>query len=40
MDFVIVRENTEGLYSGIEEYTEEGATAIACYNKQSIREDM
>ena len=28
LDFVIVRENTEGLYSGIEEYTEEGATAL------------
>jgi isopropylmalate/isohomocitrate dehydrogenase-like protein len=28
LDFTIVRENTEGLYSGIEEYTEEGATAL------------
>jgi 3-isopropylmalate dehydrogenase len=27
LDFVIVRENTEGMYSGIEEETEEGATA-------------
>lgn len=27
LDFVIVRENTEGLYSGLEEYTEDGATA-------------
>jgi methanogen homoisocitrate dehydrogenase len=27
IDFVIVRENTEGLYSGIEEYTKDGATA-------------
>ena len=27
LDFVIVRENTEGLYIGIEEETEEGATA-------------
>jgi len=28
LDFIIVRENTEGLYSGIEEYTKEGATAL------------
>ncbi len=28
LDFVIVRENTEGLYSGIEEYTPDGATAL------------
>ena len=28
LDIVIVRENTEGLYSGIEEYTSEGATAL------------
>jgi 3-isopropylmalate dehydrogenase len=28
LDFVIVRENTEGLYIGLEEYTEEGATAL------------
>ena len=28
VDFVIVRENTEGLYSGIEEDTEDGATAL------------
>lgn len=28
LDFVIVRENTEGLYSGIEEYTKDGATAL------------
>lgn len=27
LDIVIVRENSEGLYSGIEEYTSEGATA-------------
>lgn len=27
IDMVIVRENSEGLYSGIEEYTSEGATA-------------
>jgi methanogen homoisocitrate dehydrogenase len=28
LDIIIVRENTEGLYSGIEEYTKEGATAL------------
>jgi len=28
LDIVIIRENTEGLYSGIEEYTNEGATAL------------
>ena len=28
IDIVIVRENTEGLYSGIEQYTKEGATAL------------
>ncbi len=28
LDFVIFRENTEGLYSGIEEVTDEGATAL------------
>lgn len=28
LNFVIVRENTEGLYSGIEEETDEGATAL------------
>ena len=28
LDLVIVRENTEGLYSGIEEYTTDGATAL------------
>ncbi|QUH23374.1 NAD-dependent isocitrate dehydrogenase [Methanobacterium alkalithermotolerans] len=27
LDFVIVRENTEGMYIGLEEYTEEGAVA-------------
>jgi len=38
VDFVIVRENTEGLYSGIEEYTEEGATAVRVItNKASER---
>src|SRR5664280_431927 len=28
LDFVIVRENTEGLYSGIEGYTKDGETAL------------
>lgn len=38
LDFVIVRENTEGLYSGIEEYTDEGATAVRVItNKASER---
>ncbi len=38
VDFVIVRENTEGLYSGIEEYTEDGATALRVItNKASER---
>lgn len=38
VDFVIVRENTEGLYSGIEEYTDDGATAVRLItNKASER---
>jgi 3-isopropylmalate dehydrogenase len=38
VDFVILRENTEGLYSGIEEYTEDGATAVRVItNKASER---
>ena len=38
IDLVIVRENTEGLYSGIEEYTDEGATAVRVItNKASER---
>jgi 3-isopropylmalate dehydrogenase len=38
IDFVIVRENTEGLYSGIEEYTKDGATALRVItNKASER---
>ena len=28
LDMLIVRENTEGLYSGMEEYTYDGATAL------------
>ena len=38
IDFVIVRENTEGLYSGIEEYNGEGAFALRVItNKASER---
>jgi 3-isopropylmalate dehydrogenase len=33
LDFVIVRENTEGMYIGIEEETEEGATALRVITK-------
>ena len=35
IDFVILRENTEGLYSGLEEYTEAGATALRVITKKS-----
>lgn len=35
VDLVIVRENTEGLYSGIEEYTQEGATALRVVTKKA-----
>ena len=35
LDFVIVRENTEGLYIGIEEETEEGATALRVITKKA-----
>ncbi|HEX3014142.1 MAG TPA: homoisocitrate dehydrogenase [Methanobacterium sp.] len=35
LDFVIVRENTEGLYSGIEEETEDGATATRVITKEA-----
>ena len=35
LDFVIVRENTEGLYIGLEEYTEEGATALRVVTKNA-----
>ena len=35
IDFVILRENTEGLYSGVEEYTEAGATALRVVTKKS-----
>ncbi len=35
LDFVIVRENTEGLYIGREEYTEDGATALRVVTKKA-----
>jgi 3-isopropylmalate dehydrogenase len=35
LDFVIVRENTEGLYIGLEEYIEEGATALRVVSKKA-----
>ena len=35
LDLVIVRENTEGLYSGIEEYTPEGATALRVITREA-----
>lgn len=35
LDLVIIRENTEGLYSGIEEETEEGATALRIITTKS-----
>lgn len=35
LDFVIVRENTEGLYIGREEYTAEGATALRVITKKA-----
>lgn len=35
LDFVILRENTEGLYSGIEEETEEGATALRVITREA-----
>ncbi len=35
VDFVIVRENTEGLYSGVEEYTEDGATALRVITRKA-----
>ncbi len=38
LDFVIIRENTEGLYSGLEEYTPNGANASRLITKNaSIR---
>jgi len=35
LDFVIVRENTEGMYIGREEYTDEGATALRVVTKKA-----
>ncbi|MDO8869848.1 MAG: homoisocitrate dehydrogenase [Methanobacteriaceae archaeon] len=35
LDFVIIRENTEGLYSGLEEYTPEGANASRLITKNA-----
>lgn len=35
LDIVIVRENTEGMYIGIEEETEEGATALRVITKKA-----
>jgi isopropylmalate/isohomocitrate dehydrogenase-like protein len=35
LDFVILRENTEGLYSGIEEEFEEGATALRVITRKA-----
>ena len=35
LDFVIVRENTEGMYIGREEYTNEGATALRVVTKKA-----
>jgi isopropylmalate/isohomocitrate dehydrogenase-like protein len=35
LDFVIIRENSEGLYSGLEEYTPEGANASRLITKNA-----
>lgn len=35
LDFVIVRENTEGMYIGCEEYTDEDATALRVITKKA-----
>lgn len=37
LDFVIVRENTEGLYIGLEEYTEDGAIATRVVTKNASK---
>ena len=37
LDFVIVRENTEGLYIGLEEETEDGATALRVATRKASR---
>ena len=40
VDLVIVRENTEGLYSGIEKYTREGATRFEGGDQESLTKNM
>lgn len=35
LNFIIVRENTEGLYAGIEKYTEDGATALRVITRKA-----
>jgi methanogen homoisocitrate dehydrogenase len=35
LDLVIIRENTEGLYSGVEEYIEDGATAMRVITRKA-----
>lgn len=37
LDLVMIRENTEGLYSGIEEETEEGATALRVITRKASK---
>ncbi len=37
LDFLIVRENTEGLYAGLEEYTPEGAQALRVVTRKASR---
>jgi isopropylmalate/isohomocitrate dehydrogenase-like protein len=37
LDFVIIRENSEGLYSGLEEYNSNGAEAIRLITKKASR---
>lgn len=37
LDFVIIRENSEGLYSGLEEYNSKGAVAIRLITKKASR---
>ena len=37
LDFIILRENTEGLYSGIEEETDEGATALRVITRKASK---
>ncbi|MDI6643419.1 MAG: homoisocitrate dehydrogenase [Methanobacteriaceae archaeon] len=37
VDMVIIRENSEGLYSGVEEYNEEGATALRVITRKACK---